>query len=124
MKSLGKRQHGLIHYYIIRRTIENGTRKKVSFVMEAALAPGVRLVPEALAGPGSVTVFVSRRGLGDGPAARVRGRRTRPGSVGDPAPVADSVAAAALALALGGWWGTRPTETGSRKRQRFVIDSI
>jgi uncharacterized repeat protein (TIGR01451 family) len=43
---------------------------------------------------------------------------------GDPIPVADSVAAAALALALGGWWGTRPADTEPRKRQRFLIDSI
>src|SRR5262249_7196528 len=29
-----------------------------------------------------------------------------------------------VARSLGGWWGTRPTETEPRKRQRFVIERI
>src|SRR5262249_40142536 len=33
-------------------------------------------------------------------------------------------AAVVLAVALGGGWGNRPTETDSRKRQRFLIPSI
>jgi hypothetical protein len=44
----------------------------------------------------------------------------------DTAPVlsGDSAAVTALALALGGWKGIRPTETEPRKRQRFLIGRI
>jgi uncharacterized repeat protein (TIGR01451 family) len=43
---------------------------------------------------------------------------------GEATQAAETSAAAALALALAGWWGARPMETDPRRRQRFLIDSI